>query len=835
MKIVIGEEYKIKIENGTEFNGSIFKNVYNQAAKSVQEIIIQSKFDNTTSISDDSYNNIIAFTGERGTGKSSSMISFANAIINQKNNSHSIFFQNENHSYKSIIEKKITAIDVIDPSLFKGDDKLFEIIISKMFSKFQEHINNSDNKEINHDQKRDLINGFQKVFNNLKVVHNGKNEVYDKEAIEALSDLAYGTNLKNSFFKLVEKYLLTIGDKSDFLLIIIDDFDLNISGAYEMLEDIRQFLIQRKIIILVACKIEQLQDSINNEIVKEYRYIIKEKESISENVSDKSKRYLEKMFPLEHRLQTPNLMDNSIYDEYYTIDLKGSKDSYLKKKKLEDIFIELIYKNTKLIITKSEGIKNLFIPNTIRDFTNTVSYIYRGDSLLTIKKYLFKEISNNLKGDLYNLFFQLDKTPDKLLNQYIVNSIGAININKVNHSLYPNRQFSKSKSNDILSVDSIHRIVRSSIHYNVSFGDILSVFKSLDDHILITENELLYFNYYLKLYYSIRIEESKTNTENFSSLINGTLTNSTISFLPSEKGGLDRDEFKIDHKPIELLELIEKLNNSDKNSVELYYWLSFFFTTLGTPNTNFRQQPERLYNSSIQNKVGTPHKSVNFNSIAFIYNILEPEITFDRFSDNSILKEDLKLFNDLKEWNTQNLKDGYLDIFNISLFNEFLYELNAYESDKDSFSSYSDRMHTYIIKGFTEIINKFKVKYSFINIENLLNNPFIKYWEENLDEVNILFSIIRTEYSSEEKLKELNSLLKKYLKRIPDATPNRRPSVFGNLLNKISDLKIKPNSNYNELIKELKEFQEEVENDTEMVYINQEYLEELLTTFKYNG
>lgn len=312
LEINIGEEYKIKIEKTEEFKDSIFEEVYTQATKNVEEIILQANtVSNAKSISNDDYNNVIAFTGERGTGKSSSMISFADALKNKKPKDT---FWSETPNLEKV---KIKSLDIIDPSLFRNEDKLFEIIISKMFSKFQKKLKKENT--IKNDRKRDLIKQFQKVFNNLKVVHNGKSDVYEKEAIEALSDLAFGTNLKENFKKLVDEYLLCMygidnsKDKKGFLLIPIDDFDLNISGAYEMLEDIRQFLIQSNVVILIACKIEQLQDSINNEIVKEYETLFKYKTAnkgleLSEIISNKSNKYLTKLFPIERRLKTPDLL-----------------------------------------------------------------------------------------------------------------------------------------------------------------------------------------------------------------------------------------------------------------------------------------------------------------------------------------------------------------------------------------------------------------------------------------------------------------------------------------------------------------------------------------------
>ena len=90
--INLDSEYKIKIEKGNEFNNSIFADVYRQARQNVADILSHSNDDNKH----DSYNNIIAFTGERGKGKSSTMISFLNSLVNKNIDDHSGFYIKKN-------------------------------------------------------------------------------------------------------------------------------------------------------------------------------------------------------------------------------------------------------------------------------------------------------------------------------------------------------------------------------------------------------------------------------------------------------------------------------------------------------------------------------------------------------------------------------------------------------------------------------------------------------------------------------------------------------------------------------------------------------------------
>ena len=818
LDINIGEEYNIKIEKGEEFDESIFKDVYRQAAKCVEEIIVQSQKDSVLSISNDSYNNIIAFTGERGTGKSSSMISFAEALINKKDNSHKTFFtkgKKKKKAYYNINETEIDSLDVIDPSLFKGDDKLFEIIISKMFSKFQKEIKEGV-QNISQDDKRKLIKHFQKVFNNLKVVHKGKSDVYDKEAIEALSDLAYGTNLKDNFGKLIDVFLKTIGKGSNFILIVIDDFDLNISGAHEMLEDIRQFLIQKNIILFIACKIEQLQDSVNQEIVQNFKTIInndtKQNVYLSEEVNDKSERYLDKLLPIEKRINTPSFdLNNSSKDILNIHGEDADKDVY-KGKSIEKTILELIYRKTKHIVT-SNDFENIIIPSTLRNIANVTTFIYREKNIEAYKRVLFKGINSDLNTDYINFFKEIENTPNKSLNQYIVNWIGSENnkrfeSNRTSKSskrlLYPTRDYNDYSRRNIIEIPLLYRninmITESSSYANVSYADVMLLIRSLEEYRLFSDKDLFKLYSYIKLYYSLRI--SLSDKTELLQLVNGEMTNSDLKFLRSEQGAKDRHEFKIEFKPVDLFKLIEdrkSLFNFKENiqptkeetnvkyttsKEELYFWLTCFFTHLGTPSSRYRNESE-VQHKTIAKKIGSPYLTVTFNALAFLHNTLSTKLVLKRFFPDDNLVKQTPLFADIQEWNEELKEDSnYNNIFNFQLFDEFLTELynKAMDKNLDSNGSFGKDLHNFVVNGLAEVIDVFNVKYPYLDLTPILDNPIIKYWNNNLDSVTVLLDLIRN-VKNQDETKEAIKLAKSYSIKIKRA--KTQSTSLKTLINKL--------------------------------------------------
>jgi ABC-type dipeptide/oligopeptide/nickel transport system ATPase component len=811
LKINIGDEYKIKIEDGKEFKDSIFNDIYEKAALNIDEIInqaeikrkktegIKTSYVSDFSISDD-YNNIITFTGERGSGKSSSMVSFGEALVN-KNNSIIVgdFFKD----YININKKEFLSIEMIDPSLFGTKDTLLEIIISKMFLKFQKDLDKSNNSDLDYDKKRKLIVLFQKVFENLKTLHNEKKIIYEQEAIEALSKLANSTNLKENFKLLIDHYLEYFKISEGFLLIAIDDFDLNIQGAYSMLEEIRQFLIQSNIIILMACKIEQLQDSVKQSIIKNYKELIDyEKEKINDSPDNKAEKYLDKLFPIAHRVSTPkfNLLfsNNEMEDDESENDEneKQNKNSFIVKdknkniiiesKSIEEGLLEYLYKKNDLFISKSNYSLSSIMPNTLRELSNFVGFLSINNGVLSLKNYFLVEIKNDLNTLYSSLFEELEFIETSYINQYIVNWIGTnhptieslkndyIDIKILNRESR-NFNYRNISNNEYLKIEPI---IKASNNKNSSFADVLALIKQLQKSSLITEKENNKFLYYLKIYYSIRfkiIELEKKDS--FYKLTSTLITNESIKvFRKQREGGKDRQIFQI----FQFDKLLDKLKNEEL-SLEAYYWICFFIGQLGLPYENFRNEDIVFYKTPI-NKTGNQFKEAQFNWFSFIVNSLEPEIVKSRLVPENLWNNENKLLDELIDWNA-NLNNDYYQLFNIQLFDEIISIWKDYNHGyKISLGeTYEEAMYiNFSPDALKFVFDSIKRKYPYLKINQdlLINNPILKFWTKNRNElkeiINEIFISEKLEINPENQIvtQKLNVLQKWVLNHYIDTLPN---------------------------------------------------------------
>ena len=104
-----------------------------------------------------------------------------------------------------------------------------------------------------------LVKKFQDVKEALDCTKPKGNKSISNDSIEQLSKLASGSNLHDSMEELVDCYLNYFksenDDNSQVLVIAIDDLDVQTSHTYQMVEQIRKYLIIDKVLILMGVKL----------------------------------------------------------------------------------------------------------------------------------------------------------------------------------------------------------------------------------------------------------------------------------------------------------------------------------------------------------------------------------------------------------------------------------------------------------------------------------------------------------------------------------------------------------------------------------------------------
>lgn len=684
LTINLNEEYRIKIEKGNDFHNSIFKDIYIDAARNVVEIINQS---DTSSVYDD-FNNIIAFTGERGKGKSSSMISFRDALVNNNDKNHKDFFNAINlkdKSLKSFFEilriKKFAEIDIIDPSLFKGNESLIEIILAKMFSRFQDKIKDQKST-ISDDVRRCLISRFQKVFENLQIINLDRKELYKLETIEALSKLATGSNLRDCFKELVAEYLKTFEEK-EFLVIAIDDFDLNISEAYPMLEDIRQFLIQNKLIILIGCKVEQLNDALElhfNDL------------KLKNEIENKSYRYLDKLIPFSRRISLPNV--DSISNIHLRIEDNNKLLFDSLKSNLALSISEVLYKNFNIFLSNNQFRKNSFIPKTIRETQYLFKVLNEKENYSLLQQYLVDEITK--KNIFVKEFQELENCSDLTFNIFFIRKI---------YSVIENDFFKEANINQRYKYEAF-KLSNSKLPDSISFGDVFYLIDQLEKFSKIDDWKINEFLDYVKLYYILRMYKINPNLKKLNFIKLGFYNGEQK--IVSEEKGLNNRVFVEFKNQID----ITKLNNSERVVISM-------FTYLLGDSKNYRNdfEKDKLMIGYKKGGIITPFSI--FNNINNI-NILSQIFEYDK-TNQIIIKA--------KKWDKESelvlqLCNPY---FTLELFSELIKFRTREIKQQLPEDSYFDIVCLLFIYGMIDSLKKLEEKYSYIKPLSFefSNNPII--------------------------------------------------------------------------------------------------------------
>ena len=533
-----GDETRPKIEDLNDLNKqneSIFADIYSRAFKLIDEIAKQPDSGNDERIRE--RNNIIAFIGERGSGKTSCLRSIYQALPKHE---------------KSIMESKHNTIiynndlPIIDPSYFDDHSNILEIVIAHMFKTFKKNVNNNshDLREDKLENKRHLVKCFQAVKDALDSLNRTKKEdKYHNDSIEELSKMAAGSNLHEEMEELVKSYLNyfhegTRGCKK-ILVIAIDDLDVQTNHTYKMVEQIRKYLIIDNVIILIGVKLVQLSDLIK----KKYSEDFSNKADGNDKIDDMVARYLMKLLPLSHRLNLPSYNEIPGVKLIITDQSKSTANETDQGEKeassaipeganIQETIIGLIYGKTDFMFYNSLEQESLIIPNNLRELLNLVALLYnmsdnpedKNNNRKVFRQYFIESwCLDRLTSKQHSFIKEMNECDSICINKFIID--------------YINREYNRYiKLIEDPCVNAILNPLNKS--YNISIADVHYILGIMSNSL---ETGIKRFVFAIKTVYSMILQDkfremnSKQYTDSHSELFLSILTKKVISFKSSNK------------------------------------------------------------------------------------------------------------------------------------------------------------------------------------------------------------------------------------------------------------------------------------------------------------
>lgn len=357
--------HQCKLEKREEFSKSYFHTAFRQATAVVQEIAESSYRSEHEA---DSANNIIAFEGERGTGKTSVMLSFMCAL---------------KEGLPGLEQTKFHNLSVIKPA-FMAKDTLLELVLASMLSCWMKKREGNQLQQNTKDKENELLRQFDLVYRGIGILHEQTTE-RDARSINELRLSSEAFRLKANFEQLVRLYLNALAgqDENQFLVIAIDDIDAESTNGDDMFEEIDRYLMLPHVLILMTLRISQMQLLLHNRTAKKFQPLYRHYLFINKITSTTEKandllmqlegvgiQYLEKLIPFTHRVSMPDLQSEDFWLQESYSDQRG--EDAIAGSSLKDFLGKLLARYTDYTLYTDSNYEGI-APRTLRRLVELAS------------------------------------------------------------------------------------------------------------------------------------------------------------------------------------------------------------------------------------------------------------------------------------------------------------------------------------------------------------------------------------------------------------------------------------------------------------------------------
>ncbi len=457
--------------------------------------------------------NMIALLGDRGSGKTSCMRTLIK-ILNDEQNADG-----------AQPLKKWLFSDEIDPSFFDENHNILQLFVGSLFGIYKRDIKDLQKKNRS---DQEILRCIHENFRNVKAAlsylddHRLK-EDDDEYEIDALRHLDEGGKIRVILKDLIDKILKY--ENKDFIVLSIDDLDLNISQSYEMMEHINKFLRLPNVIILIAAKYVQLFNSICLNLSESYKNI--DYRVSHKDIALMAERYLNKAIPLTNRFPMPET--ESYMDSTLIIIDKNGKQVYDAYEPVVTKVPSLIFEKTRFLFYNSTGVPSRVIPRNLRDLRMLVTMLVNmkpidsknNDNFDVIKEqnkqqfkdYFFTEWLGVIDPD-YRTFATslLEEENIAKINKFVISNLYDIFISKTEKIDDIRKEIEEIKRLTKTDSYSLERLLLFDIlnpansYWNVSIGDVVFIINYIKKKT--DSNNTLDLLFFIESFYSMKLYET---------------------------------------------------------------------------------------------------------------------------------------------------------------------------------------------------------------------------------------------------------------------------------------------------------------------------------------
>ncbi len=402
-----GQEYQTKVESIYD-KDAFFYDAYHQAAVCLEDILASNadyqsrtkpahsggceslggKDSHTTQTLLGYPSNVIAFCADRGQGKTSAMVSFSKALselpkapFGEKETDIDAFWGEDRQARKC----SYVVLPSIDPSAMEDGESILKIILSRMFKCLKSPKSNCchGNYELPPDEverrRNSLLGQFYKCVHNLDVLRQGA-ATENEDELEQIMELADSSNLRGMLYSLICGFLEFVSNEAaPYLVLQIDDADLNVRDAYKIIDDLRRYMVLPRVIILMAVNMEQLESVVEQHFLVQYGRSIDVGGGVDVQRCHRiAERYLEKVIPSFRQIYLPDIAKeignslNPVHIKYMDGDTDILPDEGLTF--YQERLLSFLSYRTGMIFLDSTAFLHNLLPRTMRELTNFLVY-----------------------------------------------------------------------------------------------------------------------------------------------------------------------------------------------------------------------------------------------------------------------------------------------------------------------------------------------------------------------------------------------------------------------------------------------------------------------------
>lgn len=379
-QIIQGQEHKFAITSDITDEEEFLYPAFKQALDSLGKIIDNAeRFDTTSEIELYGYSqNIITFSGVRGMGKTSAMVSFSQAMEAGR----------LPDGFKSC---RFVVLPPVDPTIMEQHQNIVKLLLSRMYKLAENTWRKAERthyRNVTDAKKNDLLLLFNECLSSLDAIKN--TDTSSANNLSAISRISDSSILKQKLHNLVSELLAFTkqnDSRNDFLVIQLDDTDTSTSNCYEILEDLRKFLSIPNVIILMATDMKLLRTVILQHYVDEFASSRKEETISIAQLEKMESKYIDKIIPPTNAVHLPKL-DECVVNYSDVLKLSyvdsskagnllfdGQNDNTEQYLSAQELILRYIYRKTGIVFVASSTHYHNIIPTTLRGLSQFLAVL----------------------------------------------------------------------------------------------------------------------------------------------------------------------------------------------------------------------------------------------------------------------------------------------------------------------------------------------------------------------------------------------------------------------------------------------------------------------------